>query len=134
MDTAGNAYLSGGTYSTDFPVTPGAFQPTQCGRQDAFVAKLDPTGANLGYSTYLGGSDWDVATAITLDAYGNAYVAGASSWWSPGTPASGDFPTTPGAFQRSLRGTHDAFVAKLDERGHLPVPRAGEACRPAPAP
>ena len=58
MDTAGNAYVTGYTASTDFPTTPGAFQTTYGGDQDAFVTKLNPTGTALVYSTYLGGTSW----------------------------------------------------------------------------
>ena len=56
LDGAGNAYLTGYTDSADFPTTPGAFDTTFNGGYDAFVTKLDASGAALGYSTYLGGS------------------------------------------------------------------------------
>jgi hypothetical protein len=109
VDASGNAYVIGTTTSTDFPTTAGAFQTAFGGNQDAFVAKLDPTGARLVYSTYLGGSSYDVGLSIAVDAAGNAYVAGFTG--------STDFPTTPGAFQTALGGTEDAFVAKLDPTG-----------------
>ena len=56
VDTAGNAYVTGYTDSTNFPTTPGAFQTTYGGGDDAFVTKLNPAGTALVYSTYLGGS------------------------------------------------------------------------------
>ena len=87
VDAAGNATVTGWTESLDFPVTPNAFQPLPGGRIDAFVSKLDPAGASLIYSTYLGGSGNDVAFRVALDAAGCAYVTGAES--------SGDFPATP---------------------------------------
>jgi hypothetical protein len=116
VDASGNAYVAGGTGSADFPTTAGAFQTI--GGGDAFVAKLDPSGSTLLYSTYLGGSEGDGASAIAIDSTGNAYVAGATT--SP------DFPTTPGAFQpvfvglppQGLTGSHnDGFVAKLNAEG-----------------
>ncbi|WP_295584649.1 SBBP repeat-containing protein [uncultured Lamprocystis sp.] len=74
VDAAGNTYVTGQTWSDDFPTTTDAVQPAPApGRliQDAFVAKLDPTGATLLYATYLGGNDYDVADSIAVDAAGN---------------------------------------------------------------
>src|SRR3989442_681315 len=112
VDTAGNAYVTGPTYSTNFPTTPGAFQTTFGGDIDAFVTKLNPIGSALVYSTYLGGSARDEAMGIALDAAGNAYVTG--------NTFSSDFPTSPGAYQTTFGGglsVGDAFVAKLDPTG-----------------
>jgi Beta-propeller repeat len=83
VDPSGNAYVAGFTTSTDFPITPGAFQSqhgggcafTDCEFLDAFVLKLDPSGTLL-YATYLGGKDADVALGIAVDAAGRAHVAG----------------------------------------------------------
>src|SRR2546425_238817 len=109
VDAAGNAYVTGGTGSINFPTTPGAFQTTS-GGGDAFVTKLDPTGAALVYSTYLGGSSGDFANGIAVDATGSAYVTG--------TTTSADFPTTPGAAQTTFGGgLVDAFVTKLNPTG-----------------
>src|SRR5437660_7898279 len=74
VDAAGNAYVTGGTGSSDFPTTAGAFQTTLGGSSDAFVTKLDPTGTALVYSTYLGGSSGDYAHGIAVDAAGSADV------------------------------------------------------------
>jgi len=109
LDSAGNAYVTGSTSSNDFPTTPGAFQTTLRGRSNAFVTKLNPTGSALLYSTYLGGSGFDVGSAIALDSAGNAYVTGSTS--------SNDFPTTAGVFQSILRGPANAFVTKLNATG-----------------
>jgi hypothetical protein len=110
VDSNGNAYIAGSTGSTDFPVTPGAFQTTENGAtSNAFVTKLNPTGTALVYSTYLGGNAQDTAYGIAVDSSGNAYVAGSTS--------STDFPATPGAFQTSSRGTSNAFVTKLNPTG-----------------
>jgi len=117
VDSSGNAYVAGSTCSTDFPVTPGAFQTTNHAAANngcnAFVTKLNPNGTALIYSTYLGGSGSDIGSAIALDTPGNVYVAGQTS--------STDFPVTPGAFQTSNRAaandSTNAFVTKLNPSG-----------------
>jgi subtilase family serine protease len=105
VDPSGNAYVAGATDSTDFPTTPGAYDTTADGYADAFVARFNPNGAKLDYSTLLGGSDreWQVSAAI--DAVKNVYVSG--------TTKSADFPTTPTAFRTTYIG-REGFVTKLD--------------------
>ena len=122
IDSSGNIYVAGATFSADFVTTPGAFQRTctldasgQCA-QNAFVTKLDATGSNRTYSTLLGGSGRDGILGITVDSVGSAYVGG----WTNST----DFPTTPNALDATC-GTdglcdvpyYDAFVAKLNAAG-----------------
>src|SRR5204863_323102 len=111
VDASGNAYVAGHTNSINFPTTLGAFQPVfGGGLWDAFVTKLDSTGSALVYSSYLGGSGYEVGWAIAVDAGGNAYVTGETS--------SSDFPTTPGAANTSFLGFfQDAFVAKIVDSG-----------------
>ena len=118
VDSAGNAYVAGITDSTDFPITPGAFQTVcnQCAgvNWDGFVTKLNPSGSALVYSTYLGGSGVDQINGIAVDGSGDAYVAGVTS--------STNFPTTPGAFQPNCAGVcnidnPDAFVTELNSTG-----------------
>src|SRR5438477_4149011 len=110
VDSLGNAYVTGGTASTNFPTTPGAFQTTLGGGTDAFVTKLNATGSALLYSTYLGGSGGEGGMfRIALDTVGNAYVVGHTS--------STNFPTTPGAFQTALVGNVSAYVTKLNATG-----------------
>src|SRR5712692_7464931 len=75
VDSSGNAYATGNTLSTNFP-TKNPLQPASGGVKDAFVAKLDPTGSTLIYSTFLGGSAQDSGSAIAVDSSGNAYVTG----------------------------------------------------------
>src|SRR5207247_6425103 len=76
VDSAGNAYVTGTTLSTNFP-TASPIQATHGGGEnDAFVTKLNATGSALVYSTYLGGNSYDSAQGIAVDSAGNAYVAG----------------------------------------------------------
>jgi hypothetical protein len=118
-DAAGNAYLTGYTASSDFPIvnqTPGGCMGT-CGTgagADAFVAKINPSGSALAYSTYLGGSSSDSGRAIVVDAAGNAYVTGITS--------SLDFPTAnalQGACRLTIYGQCplEGFVIKLSTSG-----------------
>ena len=108
VDSQGNAWITGDTESPNFPTTPGALQSTFHGEVDlgplkfgdAFVAKLDPAGAKLLYSTYLGGSAADTGFAIVVDSSGAAYVAGVTQ--SP------DFPTTSGVVQPTYSGPTNA--------------------------
>ncbi|MFZ1975584.1 MAG: SBBP repeat-containing protein [Candidatus Acidiferrales bacterium] len=128
IDRFGNAYITGQTFSMDFPVTSGALQTVNKGAgllvTNAFVTKLNPIGSGLVYSTYLGGSGippfapfaspvGDSGAAIALDSAGNAYVTGAA--YSP------DFPLTSGAFQKQNNGvsfaTDNAFVSKINAAG-----------------
>jgi len=107
------ATVTGWTYSSDFPTTPGAFDEVPNGLADAFVARLTATGGALVYSTYLGGSAGDFAHALARDAAGAAYVAGSSS--------SANFPTTPGAYDETQNGMRDTFVTKLSADGSAQI-------------
>jgi hypothetical protein len=110
VDAVGQAYVTGGTQSVDFPTTSGTIQPSLGGDSDAFVTKLNPTGSGLAYSTYLGGIGQDWGDDIALDVLGNAYVTG--------TTRSTDFPLGPAAWQPTFGGgLFDSFVAKLDGTG-----------------
>ena len=109
VDAAGNAYVTGSTGSALFPATAAAFQSALEGSANAFVTKLNASGAALIYSTYLGGSEADTGAGIAVDAAGNAYVTGSAS--------SQNFPTTAGAFQTALKGITNAFVAELNPSG-----------------
>lgn len=114
VDASGNAYITGRTNSPDFPIV-NPLQSTLGGGFDAFVAKLNPTGSALVYSTYLGGSgdenvrsEGDIVGDIAVDSLGNAYVTG----WTQSI----DFPTA-NPLQPTLGGSFDAFVAKLNSTG-----------------
>jgi len=110
VDTSGNVYIAGSTYSTNFPTTSGAYQTSNPNNlYDAFVAKLNVTGTSILYSTYIGGTDNDFAYRIAIDLSGNVYIAGGSY--------STDFPTTSGVYQTTNKGGADAFVTKLNPTG-----------------
>ncbi len=110
LDASGNAYLTGFTWSDDFPVTSGAFQGfLGGGNSDAFATKLNATGSALAYSTYLGASADDQGNGIAVDALGNAYVTG--------NTRSMNFPITSDAFQTASAGHDDAFLTILDPTG-----------------
>src|SRR6266567_338073 len=112
VDSAGNAYITGTTFSTDFP-TVNAIQPTFHGGRDVFVTKINADGTALGYSTYLGGSvGSDFGVAIALDSAGSAYVAGMTD--------SLDFPTV-NAIQSTSHGNLDLFVTKINAGGNALV-------------
>jgi len=108
LDRAGNLFAAGYTNAVDFPVK-NALQPKIGGELDAYLIKLRIADWSLLFSTYLGGSKLDGAAAVALDSAGNPIISG--------TTASADFVTTPGAFQRQLRGNYDAFVTKIDRDG-----------------
>lgn len=109
VDSQGNTYLTGQTSSTDFPTTDGSVGD---GSPHVFVAKIDATGQNLVYSTYLSGTGprGERGNAIALDSAGNAYVTGRTS--------SRDFPIVAGAFQSLYPGgMFSAFVTKINPTG-----------------
>ena len=108
VDTSGNAYITGSTNSTDFPTVNPLQRANAGGDGDAFVAKLNPTGSALVYSTYLGGGGQDAGLGIAVDTSGNAYMTGSTS--------STDFPTVH-PLQPAIGGTANAFVAKLNPAG-----------------
>lgn len=114
VDSFGNAFLTGRTFSANFPTAAPSgstvFQSSRRGTNDAFVTKLNPSGAFLTYSTYLGGGASDIGTAIALDGIGQAHVVGTST--------SNNFPTRR-AFSGGtlLLGDSDAFLSKFSTDG-----------------
>jgi hypothetical protein len=113
VDGDGNAYVTGGTNSTDFP-TVNALQPVLAGFGNAFVTKIAADGSALLYSTYLGGSGYNPGLGIAVDQAGCAYVTGYTD--------AADFPTV-NALQPTYGGMpgnnqqSNAFVAKLAADG-----------------
>jgi hypothetical protein len=114
VDTTGNAYITGTTGSPDFPITAHPLQPVFGLGIDAFVAKLNPSGSALVYSTYLGTggrSTNDAGAGIAVDGSGNAYVTGATSSFLP----TGNFPTVNPL--QTYGGAGDAFVSIINPTG-----------------
>ena len=115
IDSSGDAFVVGNTESNTFPVTSGAFMTSSSSTESlAFVTELNPSGTALVYSTFLAGSNsnttyLDDAYAVAVDGSGYAYVTGNAS--------DSDFPTTPGAYEKSLLDYSDAFVTKLNLTG-----------------
>ncbi len=107
----GNAYITGGTWSSDFPTTLGAYDTTYNGYCDVFVTKLSPYGSILIYSTYLGGTSSDYGYGIAV-AGGNASITGATY------SSDFDFPITPGAYDTTYNGYSDAFVTQFRPAGN----------------
>ena len=108
VDSAGNAYVTGQTYSSNFPIQ----NPLQSGNKggfDVIVAKLNPSGSALVYSTYLGGSSGEGSNGIAVDSAGNAYVVGYTG--------SSHFPTQNPLQPPYMGGFSDTFVAKLNPNG-----------------
>lgn len=112
IDAAGDAYVTGETFSTTFRVTTGAFQQTcascSSGTSDAFVSVINPAGSDFVYSTFLGGNSADVGFAIAVDSSDNAYVTGYTD--------SNNFPTQ-SPIQSAFTGSQDAFVTELNPTG-----------------
>ncbi len=111
VDNAGNAYIAGYTYSSNFPTTTGAYSGTLASgsSDDAFVTKINAGGTARLYSTYLGGSGDDSGSDITVNSSGNAFITGRTS--SP------DFPTSSGVYRRTNAGGQDVFVTELNPTG-----------------
>ncbi len=110
LDETGAVYVSGYTSSNDFPTTPGVFDTTFDGYSDAFVVKLNPSGMELDYATFLGGTGYEAwGPRITIDGSRSVYIAGSTS--------SSDFPVTSNAFDTTFDGPSDSFLVKLNPIG-----------------
>ncbi len=113
VDQSGNAYVTGVTWSSDFPIVSG-YSTVFGGQRDVFVAKLSADGSSLLYSTFIGGVSWDDPSKLVVTNNGEVVVCGQT--------VSGNFPTTPNALSRVLNGnpsinTWDGFVFKLSSNG-----------------
>ncbi len=106
IDASGNIYVTGSTYSLDFPTTLGAYDTSFSGDNDVFIVKFDSSGTSLLAATYMGGSSYDWSLDIALDSSGNVLVVLETG--------SSDFPTTPGAYDTTYNGAGDIIIAKLD--------------------
>jgi hypothetical protein len=111
-DSSGNAYVTGNTASTDFPITSAAYKKTIGPAPVVFVVKINAAGTSFTYATYLGGTGGDAGNTIGVDSAGNVYIAG--------TTASADYPTTTGVISTAAPGISSyghAFVTKLNPTG-----------------
>jgi hypothetical protein len=112
LDCSGNVFVTGITNSSNFPATSGAYDISFNGTGDIFVLKLNASGNELIYSTYIGGNSSNIGQRIALDSSGNAFVMGETR--------SSDFPVTCGAFDTSFNGgEHDVFILKLNASGSM---------------
>jgi hypothetical protein len=109
QDSAGNFYVTGQTWSLDFPTTVGAYDGIHNGARDAFVTKLNPTGTAILYSTFLGGDTQEQGQVIGVTADGQATITG----WTN----SANYPTTSGAWDETFNGEFDVFVTRLNSSG-----------------
>ena len=121
VDSAGSAYITGQTLSTNFPGAGGSsIQPSKSTSVDVFVSKLNAAGSALVYSTYVGGSGGEYGYAIAVDNMGNAYVTGQTD--SPTVAGTGNVPfPTVGGVQQLYKGGGDAFVTKINATGNALV-------------
>jgi hypothetical protein len=108
VDSAGEAYVTGDTNSSNFPVL-NATQATLKGATDVFITKVQANGSGLLFSTYYGGTLDEAGTGIAIDAFNDVYVTGRT--------LSSDYPTNGTPFQSGLSGTSDAFVTELSNTG-----------------
>ena len=130
LDGSGDVYVTGFTYSSDYPTTTGANDQSYNSGSDVFVSKLDGFLNNLQASTFIGGGNSDYVFSMAIDGNGDVYVAGQTN--------SSDYPTMPGAYDESYNGgIHgcDVLVSKLDsaldkykEFMHTRLKEAIEAC------
>jgi hypothetical protein len=112
INGSGSAYVTGYTFSSNFPTTKGAFQRNFGGSTtDVWVAKVSPEGTRLVYSTLIGGAGNDGVehSGIIVDGDDHAYVSGFTR--------SSNFPTTSGVYQRNLRGSIDSYLIKISTDG-----------------
>ncbi len=113
IDPDGDRIVGGWTTSLEFPTTPGAYQATRPGQTTGFVLRYRPSTRELRFSTFLGGTFFDIVNSVGVDGDGSVLAAGLA--FDPGQAAA--FPTTDGALDTTLDGRTDVFVARLDPEG-----------------
>jgi fibronectin type 3 domain-containing protein len=106
LDSNGDIYVTGFTRSTNFPITSNAYDNTYELNYDAFVFKLNSSGTELLYSSFIGGNNWDLSRGIDIDSENNVYIVGNTT--------SSNFPTTSGAYDDEQNGIGDVFLVKMD--------------------
>jgi hypothetical protein len=105
VESSGDIVIHGSTTSPDFPTTPGAYDGSINGDEDAFAATLSSTGTGLRWSTFIGGSGWDRGISLVLAPSGSHILTGFTE--------SADFPTTPDAYDRSHNGDKDGYLIRF---------------------
>ncbi len=106
FDSSGNVYITGETYSSDYPITIDTYQSGNNGGYDAFVSKLSDNLSTLLASTFVGGSNYDYAYGIALNSENNVYITGKT--------LSANYPTTDMAYETEFNGSSDVFVSKFN--------------------
>ncbi|KAA3598106.1 MAG: T9SS C-terminal target domain-containing protein [Calditrichaeota bacterium] len=110
IDKFGNPYITGFTFSINYPTTSGAFQVYPSGNSEIYVSKFTNDMSILNYSTYLGGSSTDYGNSIAIDKNLNAFITGSTS--------STDFPIFNG-YDASFNGGEDIFLSKVSSDGSI---------------
>ncbi len=105
LDYTGNIFISGHTYSSDFPISNYAYDSSHDGYYDIFISKLSGDLRKLKASTYLGGSGYDYGESIAVNSEGDIYITG-NTW-------SSNFPVISGAYDTTINGTSDVFISKI---------------------
>lgn len=113
VDGAGEIYVAGITYSTDFPSTPLSYQPFYIGDGDGFLTRINPSTSTMDYSTMLGGSFGDDVKRIVVEPGGHVALAGYT--------LSPDFPLSQGSYQSAWKGNGSAFLTILDLTATAPL-------------
>jgi len=113
VDSSDAAFITGYTYSANYPTTNGCYDNSLAGLKDVFVTKLNASGSALVYSTFIGGSEKDQANSIAIDPSGNAYITGYTQ--------SSNYPVTSGAFDITKGASTAVFVTKLNHLGNALV-------------
>ncbi|MHA2425762.1 MAG: DUF7948 domain-containing protein [Candidatus Thorarchaeota archaeon] len=109
IDNDSHVYVAGTTLSADFPTTSGAYSTTGAGSQDVVISKINRTGSNLIFSTYVGGFGYELVRDIKIDDNGDIHFTGGTT--------SSNFPMTSGTYDNTLNGTYDGFYVKLNRTG-----------------
>ncbi|MFW9968513.1 MAG: SBBP repeat-containing protein, partial [Candidatus Thorarchaeota archaeon] len=104
-DSVGNVWITGATTSVNLHTTDDAYNQTYSGSTDVFVIKLDGENGSVLYSTYLGGSNYEIPMTIEIDSEDNVWVCGETG--------SSDFPTTSNAYNSTMNGSNDMFIFSL---------------------
>lgn len=118
VDASGDVYVTGVTASTNFPSTPGKFQPTEAGAGDIFIAEFNPTATGLLFSTFLGGTGTDTPAQILLSGDNIFLVGSTTSQNFPFTPIPANTPQSElQFFQTNYAGNQDAFLTELKSDG-----------------